>query len=242
MQPVSHLLRNMPTSRSLGREEFVSQVEAISRNAAAALDRDRQVSRMRVVEGVVRRSAIPTRYRDAKLSACVPGQRAAYASVMDYASRFDEMKKTGAGILLYGDIGTGKTYAACALGNALIQELRPVMYCTVLEAVMLIKRSWQRGSDVSEFEAYDQFTVPDLLILDEVGVQHGSEFEAMVLSSIIDARSRACLPTLAISNHDVQAVAEIIGERAFDRLLGFGGQVIEMRGPSLRHRVVGGNG
>jgi len=229
----------MATSTALTSDEFLRQIEGASRKAVNSLAVDRKVNRMKVIERMTKNSAIPRRFVNSSLTAgCHEVQKGAYSHAQDFVKNFNEHLVSGAGLLLFGDVGTGKTHLACAIANSLLADFRVVMYCTVLEAVMLVKNSWHSSSDVSEYEVYQQFTVPDLLILDEVGVQHGSDFEAMVISSVIDARSRKCLPTIAISNYSPEKVLEILGERAFDRLMGFGGKVIEMRGGSLRHNVV----
>ena len=44
------------------------------------------------------------------------------------------------------------------------------------------------------------FIRPDLLILDEVGVQFGSETEKMILFEIINGRYEQLKPTIVISN------------------------------------------
>ena len=35
---------------------------------------------------------------------------------------FEEMRKDNVGLLLYGNVGSGKTYVACAIANAIITE------------------------------------------------------------------------------------------------------------------------
>ena len=144
----------------------------------------------------------------------------------------------GGGMLLWGDVGTGKTHLACGIANALIAQLRPVLYCTALEAVMLVKATWKNTDSITEYEVYARFGEPELLIIDEIGVQAGTEFEKMVLTSITDIRSRNCLPTIIISNLEPREIYTLLGERMFDRLVGFDASVIRMAGRSLRLRSV----
>jgi DNA replication protein DnaC len=58
----------------------------------------------------------------------------------------------------------------------------------------------------------------DLLILDEVGMQYGSEGEQVILTDVIDQRYRDMLPIIILTNQDRKGLAEYLGHRAFDRL------------------------
>ena len=45
------------------------------------------------------------------------------AKARGYAQNWDEFKKAGIGLLLFGNVGTGKSYAAGCIANALIDRL-----------------------------------------------------------------------------------------------------------------------
>lgn len=231
----------MPKSsiKPLSADELMLQVAELSKQAAAQLARDREDIRQRKSDGLLRRDSIPSRYADATLSALNQDQARHYDQAKSFVADFKNRLKTGAGMLLWGDVGTGKTHMACAIANALRMQSRPVMYCTALEAVMLVKSSWKKSVDgLTEYDIYSRFGDPELLIIDEIGVQLGSEFERMVLTSIADTRSRNCLPTIVISNLKPGEIHGLLGERMFDRLVGFGSDIIHMQGRSLRLRAV----
>jgi len=231
----------MPTSdkAALSSDELMLQAAEISKQAAAKLGEERQALRQKKSNDLMSRTAIPARYRDAKLLAKSAEQSQAFVEGKAFVDNFQGRLRTGAGMVLWGDIGTGKTHLACAIANALIAQLRPVLYCTALEAVMLVKSSWKRGADgLTEYDIYQRFGDPQLLIIDEIGVQLGSDFERMVLTSIADIRSRNCLPTIIISNLNPEEIYSLLGERMFDRLVGFGANMVNMPGRSMRLRAV----
>lgn len=241
LKSIQGLLRNMPDSArpALSADELMLQAAELSKQAAERLQQERLEIRQRKGDELLSRSAIPSRYAEASLTNPAPNQAEAYAQASAFVDDFSGRLKTGGGIVLWGDVGTGKTHMACAIANALRAKLRPVLYCTALEAVMLVKSSWKKSVDgLTEYDIYGRFGEPELLIIDEIGVQMGSDFERMVLTSIADIRSRNCLPTIIISNLKPAEIYDLLGERMFDRLVGFGANVIAMQGPSMRLRAV----
>ncbi|MCK9504662.1 MAG: ATP-binding protein [Porticoccaceae bacterium] len=215
------------------------QAAELSKKAARQLANERKDIRQKSADALLRRAAIPARYVNASLDQVGKEQAQAYEKARAFIADFDSKLETGAGMVLWGDVGTGKTHLACAMANALRKQMRPVLYCTALEAVMLVKASWKKSVDgVTEYDVYSRFGEPDLLIIDEIGVQSGSDFERMVLTSIADIRSRNCLPTVIISNLNPEEMHELLGERMFDRLVGFGADMVHMAGRSMRLRVV----
>ena len=65
-----------------------------------------------------------------------------------------------------------------------------------------------------------------MLVIEEVGVQFGSETEKLFLFEIIDGRYNKMKSTVMISNLNIQGVKECVGERCIDRLREDGGSVI----------------
>ncbi|MNJ56206.1 DNA replication protein DnaC [compost metagenome] len=74
----------------------------------------------------------------------------------------------------------------------------------------------------------------DLLVIDEIGCQKGSEYELGLLHNIIDRRYQAVLPTVLISNLDPDGLKAYIGDRALDRLRQNGGKVVGFTWSSMR--------
>lgn len=75
---------------------------------------------------------------------------------------------------------------------------------------------------------------PDLLILDEVGVQFGSDTEKLMLFDILNERYERRHPTILMSNLPRDEVSAYLGERVFDRLREDGGEFISFTWESHR--------
>jgi len=238
------LLKNIPVSvdrAPLTEEEFILQVAEITTKEIAKIALERQKLQLKMTNDLLRRSAIPPRYINASLEHGLNEQAHAYKESQAFVTDFPARLKTGSGMVLWGDVGTGKTYLACAIANALLSQLRPVLYCTVQEAVALIKSCWTKStSGLSEYDVYLRFGESELLVIDEVGVQTGSDFERTVLTTITDIRSRNCLPTVIVSNLELEKIYNLLGERMFDRLVGYGANVIHMAGRSMRSTMTRG--
>ncbi|WCE92947.1 ATP-binding protein [Acidithiobacillus ferriphilus] len=79
------------------------------------------------------------------------------------------------------------------------------------------------------------FAAVDLLILDEIGKQHGSDSERVSLFAVLDSRSRDCRPTIVLSNETRAGVESTLGAAAFDRLCHHG-TLLQCQWPSYRRQ------
>lgn len=147
-----------------------------------------------------------------------PAPRAAVTICRDYAEAFERRRAAGHGLLLIGGVGTGKSHLAAAIMAALVDRWR-VQYMTVADLVGLVRDTWRRDSAVSEAEVMATLSRDvDLLVLDEFGVQSGSENERQILTNVMDLRYRNLLPTVCISNLGREEFDAVCGDRMASRL------------------------
>lgn len=175
-------------------------------------------------------SGIPERFQDRRLGTFIAktaAQKYALAFAQEYADDFDDCLKSGRSALFIGRPGTGKTHLAVGVGMQIMgRDGRSVLFTTVMRAVRRVKDTWGRSSTETESQAVAALVFPDLLILDEVGVQFGSDTERLILFDVLNERYEKRRPTLMLSNFASDEVEEFLGERIFDRLREDGGEVV----------------
>ncbi|VVD74771.1 ATP-binding protein [Pandoraea commovens] len=196
-------------------------------------------------------TGIPERFMDRRLDnyvAKTPGQIRALEFARDFAEHFGEPDRRGQCAIFLGLPGTGKTHLAVAIGHAIMEcAPRTVLFTTVMRAVRRVKDTWTRGSTESESAAVAALSFPDLLVLDEIGVQFGSETEKLILFDVLNERYEKRRQTILLSNltvddevvdgRRVPGIRSFLGERVFDRLREDGGEAVVFDWESHRGKV-----
>lgn len=149
------------------------------------------------------------------------------------------MRKAGACLIFCGDIGTGKTHLSIGIAHAVLEQGGQAVFTSVRGAVAAVKATWEHGAEKTEPQVLRELVSPDLLILDEVGVQFGSDTEKLIMFDIINGRYEARRPTIIISNLALGELEKFLGARAVDRLREGGGKVVVFDWESYRGRREG---
>lgn len=217
------------------RDAFRARME---REAMEEQLREREAQRQRANEARLRRAGIPKRYEHATLESFeerTPQHAKAKNVALDYVERFAEHASAGRCLLFVGNAGTGKTHLACGIIREVCNGGKSAEYRRVSDVIRMIRGCWRRDSDITEMQMIDAMRAPDLLVLDEVGVQYGTDGERAHLFDIIDGRYMDMKPTIVVSNCTKAAeLADYLGERALDRLRENGGTMILFDGKSRR--------
>lgn len=149
-----------------------------------------------------------------------------------YVSQWDEAYKNNIGMLFYGDVGTGKSYLACAVGNALIEKHISVCITSV---PYLIDELSRFGKDRQEsIKRLQRFS---LLVLDDFGAERGTDYELEQVYSVIDTRAGCKKPTIITTNIPLQTLqnpTDLTHRRIYDRVLEMCPVRVKMAGESRR--------
>lgn len=147
-------------------------------------------------------------------------QREAFNMAERFVNGWKKAKAGGYGLLFLGGCGTGKTHLACAIMLELMERYLFVYprYYKVSEIFSAVRSTYQTGVITNEEEMLKFFSSIQLLVIDEVGIQKGSEAEKRILFSILDNRVTSNKPTILMSNLGPKALAELLGDRLYDRI------------------------
>ncbi|MAY72054.1 MAG: DNA replication protein DnaC [Halomonas sp.] len=221
------------TCQACFREDMKNE----ERQMAVQLNKENRERKIRFALG---RAAIPTRFADRQFDNYVcenEGQTKAFNSAKRYAEQWEEVKAAGRCLIMVGKPGTGKTHLAIAIARAVLATDDVAMYVRASEAISTVTETYSRDNQKTERQALDSFAVSDLLIIDEVGRQRGTDNERMILFEIINRRYEEGKPTIIISNLDLVGLRGYMDEATEDRLREGGGRAIDFNWESYRSKV-----
>lgn len=143
-------------------------------------------------------------------------------------------------IIILGSVGVGKTHLAYAVLNALAKRNKCKDYQYYSEDVVCYRVSKAMIDEICMSWKYDNCGDPvfdlsnvPLLIIDEVGVDKGSDKERKILYDVFNNRYNDMKPTIVISNCDLKTLQNVLGQRIYDRLSS-GTDFFELSGKSFR--------
>lgn len=122
------------------------------------------------------------------------------------------------GLLLLGQVGSGKTHLAAAAANQLLRRGKRVLFLVVPDFLDELRNSF--GSEGTDSQCLlDKAKRTEVLVLDDLGTHNMSDWTRSVLFSVLNYRVNEGLTTLATSNLDFAALQEQLGTRSLSRLL-----------------------
>ncbi|WP_052765581.1 ATP-binding protein [Pandoraea apista] len=151
-----------------------------------------------------------------------------------YADTFNDAMKAGRCLILRGNPGTGKNHLAVAITKQVLAQGYTALHATAYEIVCRIRETWGRRGEQTEQDVTRTLGAVDLLVIDEVGRQYGTEGEQIHLFHVIDHRYRLMKPTIVISNKEPDEIRAYLGDAAYDRLREGGGVLVNFDWQSHR--------
>ena len=140
------------------------------------------------------------------------------AIAKQYVQHWDEFLAGSTGLLLWGDVGTGKSFIAGCIANALLDKGVPVIMTNF--ARLLNKLTDMYSGDRNAY--IDSFKKYPLMIVDDLGMERNSEFAREQVFSVIDSRYRSQLPMIVTTNlclEELKDPTDLSRARIYDRVL-----------------------
>lgn len=163
------------------------------------------------------------------------GQMTALQKARQYVEAFDE---SIASFIFSGKPGTGKNHLAAAICNELLLRGKSVLIITVADIMSAMKDTFA-NRDTSEEQLLNDLSNVDLLVIDEIGVQTESRYEKVIINQIVDRRSSSKRPTGMLTNHKMDEMTRLLGERVMDRMRLGNSLWVNFNWESYRDRVTG---
>ena len=135
-----------------------------------------------------------------------------------YVRNWKEAFRNNTGLLLFGDVGTGKSFFAGCIANALLDQDVPVLMTsspTILNQLTGVYPE-ERVDFINSLNDYD------LLIIDDLGVERSTEFAMEQMFEVIDRRYRSGKPMIITTNLTLEQLRnppDLAHARIYERIL-----------------------
>ena len=135
----------------------------------------------------------------------------------DYVDKWSDALSGNTGLVLWGDGGTGKTFFAACIANALVEQnvsVKMTNFSTILNDLYA-------ESDKNKY--LDRLNDYSLLIIDDLGIERGTEYALEQVYNVIDIRYKSGRPLIVTTNltlDELKYPTDIPHKRIYDRVLG----------------------
>ena len=113
-----------------------------------------------------------------------------------YAGDFKQHLQKCSGLIMYGPRGTGKSYAAEAIANKVID----MGYAVLVTTFGKIAESVTAAGFEERGDYYQSLMKYPLLIIDDVGMERETEYMMEIMQRVIDDRDRSKRPMIITTN------------------------------------------
>ena len=134
-----------------------------------------------------------------------------------YVEQWQTMRTENLGLLLWGGVGTGKSFLAGCIANALMEQEVPVRMTNFARILNELNRSFSGRNEV-----VDKLCRYPLLIIDDFGMERGTEYALEQIYNIIDSRYHSRKPLIVTTNltlDEIRHPQDTAHARIYDRLL-----------------------
>lgn len=134
-----------------------------------------------------------------------------------YCEKWPDMLQNNMGILLFGPVGTGKSFIASCICNEILKQHVPLCATSFARILNVLQSSFDGRQ-----ETHDRLGRFQLLFLDDLGAERSTEFSLEQVFSVIDSRYRTKKPVVITTNLTLKQIENpenLAYSRIFDRVL-----------------------
>ena len=134
-----------------------------------------------------------------------------------YVEQWQTMRAENLGLFLWGGVGTGKSFLAGCIANALMEQEVPVRMTSFARILNELNSSFSGRNEV-----VDKLCRYPLLIIDDFGMERGTEYALEQIYNIVDSRYRSRKPLIVTANltlDEIRHPQDTAHARIYDRLL-----------------------
>ncbi len=135
-----------------------------------------------------------------------------------YVENWTKVRADNLGLLLWGEVGSGKSFLAACIANALLEQGVPVLMTNFSKILN------QMGAMYSEerYQYIASFANFPLLIIDDLGIERSTEYALEQVYAVIDERYKSGLPLIITTNLTIAELrnpADVPHARIYSRIL-----------------------
>lgn len=113
----------------------------------------------------------------------------------NYVNKFNEFQKFGGGLLLWGSVGTGKTFYSMCIANALVDK-GVQLYCTTLATIVKKAQDFDNAD-----KHFNNLMTKKLIVIDDLGTERGTTFAHEQIYKFIDGCNTGNIPLIFTTNY-----------------------------------------
>lgn len=148
-----------------------------------------------------------------------------------YVEHWTEMEKEGTGLLFAGPLGTGKSFYAAAVVNALRAKGVSALIVTTSRLINEVRSSKNPQAVIDDLNKFQ------LVALDDLGAERDTEYAVEQLENFVNCRDLSGKPLIVTTNllrKDMDSPTNAAYARVFDRVKRLCCRTIVLTGPSKR--------
>ena len=141
----------------------------------------------------------------------------------NFVKDYEEMKKENIGLLFYGSVGSGKTYLACSIANALIEQYQ--VRVKIRNFAQIINELQKGGFDLDKNAYIESLVNTSVLILDDLGIERDTSYAKEQVYNIVNNRYLKQKPTIFTTNLSYDTILNCTESVEYQRIYS---RIIEM--------------